>query len=179
MTQGQRPSRRDHGITALIEGFFGFVWFGWGQADATSALLQALLAAGSALSLVVAALGGVIAFRSPAGTGALHERPARRSYGILVGVEFALAGVGAAALGALGQSAYIPVWVCAVVGTHFFPLSAVLGDRLLPWLGALVTAVAVVALGAGPFTGVAPSTVAGLGAGVLLVAFATLALAAA
>jgi hypothetical protein len=32
----RRQSRRDRGMTALIEGFFGFVWFGWGQANASA-----------------------------------------------------------------------------------------------------------------------------------------------
>jgi hypothetical protein len=67
--------------------------------------------------------------------------------------------------------------VCAVVGVHFFPLASLLGDRLLVALGASVTTVAVVALVAGLATGVAPSTVTGIGAGVLLTVFALAALA--
>jgi hypothetical protein len=50
--------------------------------------------------LAVAVAGGVLAFRSPASESSLHERPASRRYGLIVGLEFALAGVGAAALGA-------------------------------------------------------------------------------
>jgi hypothetical protein len=33
----QAQSRRDQGTTALILGFLGFVWFGWGQANASRA----------------------------------------------------------------------------------------------------------------------------------------------
>ena len=149
-------SRRDHGMTALIEGFFGFVWFGWGQANAA---------------------GGVQAFRSPASTGVLHDRRARRRYGIAVGVEFSLAGVGAAVLAVAGQGDFIPVWVCAVVGVHFFPLASLLEDRLLVALGWSVTTVALTALVAGPATDVAPSTVTGIGAGTLLTVFGPAALA--
>jgi hypothetical protein len=126
--QRRLPSRRDRGMTALILGFFGFVWFGWGQADA-SAGLRIALAVGGALALLVAVAGGVQAFRSPASDGTLHDRRAWRRYGLIVGVEFALAGAGAAALAA-GLAGWVP-----------------------------------------------PSTVTGLGAGVLLTLFAATALA--
>lgn len=85
--------------------------------------------------------------------------------------------LGAVTLGVTGNPPYIPVWICAVVGMHFFPLSPVLGDPALRWLGVLVTAVAVAALFIGLYTGVAPSSVAGPGAGLALLAYATLALA--
>jgi hypothetical protein len=94
---GQPRSRRDRGLTALIEGFFGFVWFGWGQANASAGLGVWLSLAGVAAA-VVALVGGVLAFRSPASTGVRHDRQARRRYGIAVGVEFTLAGVGAGTL---------------------------------------------------------------------------------
>jgi hypothetical protein len=173
---GNPRSRRDRGMAALIEGFFGFVWFGWGQANASAGLSAGLAVAGVVAALVALA-GGVQAFRSPASSGVLHDRQALRRYGITVGVEFTLAGVGAAVLAAAGQADFIPVWVCAVVGVHFFALASLLRDRLLVPLGASVTAVALVALVAGLATGVAPSTVTGVGAGALLTGFALAALA--
>jgi hypothetical protein len=173
---GRSQSRRDRGMTALIEGFFGFVWFGWGQANASAGLRVALAVGGVAAALVALA-GGVQAFRSPASSGVLHDRQALRRYGVTVGVEFTLAGVGAAALAAAGQADFIPVWVCAVVGVHFFALAPLLEDRLLVPLGASVTAVALLALVAGLATDVAPSTVTGVGAGMLLTVFALAALA--
>ena len=118
---GRPRSRRDRGMTALIEGFFGFVWFGWGQANA-SAGLRPWLAAGGVAAALVALAGGVEALRNSASTGVLH-------------------------------------------------------DRLLVALGASVTAVALVAVVAGLATGVAPSTVTGVGAGTLLTGFALAALA--
>jgi hypothetical protein len=75
--QRRLPSRRDRGMTALILGFFGFIWFGWGQADA-SAGLRIALAVGGALALLVAVAGGVQAFRSPASDSTLHDRRAWR-----------------------------------------------------------------------------------------------------
>ena len=104
--------------------------------------------------------------------------PSRRDRGItalIEGlVEFSLAGVGAAVLAVAGQGDFIPVWVCAVVGVHFFPLASLLEDRLLVALGASLTTVALVA---GLVTGVAPGTVTGVGAGTLLTGFAVAALA--
>ena len=175
MTGGPR-SRRDRGLTALIEGFFGFVWFGWGQANASAGLSVGLAVAG-VVALLVAVAGGIQAFRGPASTGVLHDRQARRRYGVAVGVEFSLAGVGAAVLAVAGQGDFIPVWVCAVVGVHFFPLASLLKDRLLVALGVSVTTVALVALVAGLATDVAPSTVTGIGAGTLLTVFGLAALA--
>ena len=84
-----------------------------------------------------------------------------------------LAGV----LAVAGQGDFIPVWVCAVVGVHFFALASLLEDRLLVPLGASATTVALVALVAGLTTGVAPITVTGVGAGALLTGFAVAALA--
>lgn len=170
------PSRRDRGMSALILGFFGFVWFGWGQADA-SAGLRVALAVGGALALLVAVAGGVQAFRSPASDSTLHDRRAWRRYGLIVGVEFALAGAGAAALAATGHGDLVPVWVCAVVAAHMLPLASLLGDRLLVALGGLLAAVALAALVAALATTVPASTVTGLGAGVLLTLFAAVALA--
>ncbi|HKQ01122.1 MAG TPA: hypothetical protein VJ735_12400 [Actinomycetes bacterium] len=76
-----------------------------------------------------------------------------------------------------GQGDFIPVWVCAVVGVHFFPLASLLEDRLLVALGWLVTTVALAALVVGLATDVAPSTVTGIGAGTLLAVFGLAALA--
>jgi len=152
------------------------VWFGWGQANA-SAGLTVVLAVGGVLAVAVAIAGGVRAFRSPGADSVLHDRRAWRRYGLVVGVEFALAGVGAAALAATGQSDLVPVWVCAVVAVHLFPLASLLRDRLLVPLGALLAAVALAALVAALATGVPASTVTGLGAGVLLTLFAAIALA--
>ena len=92
-------------------------------------------------------------------------------------MEFSLAGVGAAVLAVAGQGDFIPVWVCAVVGVHFFPLASLLEDRLLVALGVSLTTVALVALVAGLVTDVAPSTVTGIGAGTLLTVFGLAALA--
>lgn len=176
MADKPQQSRRDRGVTALVEGFFAAAWFGWGHAEASPGL-GIWLDIGSGLALVVAVAGAVVGFRSPASEAALRDREAGRRYGITVGIEFGLAGAGAGILGAVGQAALIPVCVCAVVGAHFFPLSPLLRDRLLIPLGALMCAVAAAALTLALTTDVAASTVTGLGAGVLLLVFGGIALA--
>jgi hypothetical protein len=118
----------------------------------------------------------VVTARSRARWTAFSDRTVRRRFRIIVGVEFSLAGIGAAALAAAGQATWTPAWVCLVVGVHFFPLSHALGNRSLARAGALLTGVAAAALVVGTTTRVAPSTVTGAGAGLcaLAAALATL-----
>ena len=164
-------SRMDSGMSALILGFFAALWFSWGQADASSGLSVALNI-GSGAASVVAALGAIRVFRSRRTGGALQEPAARRRYGLIVGVETVVIGLGAVAVSATAGPAYIPVLICAVVGLHFFPLAALFGAALRG-LGLAVTGVAVAALLLGVFTDVAPSSVTGVGAGLALLTFAT------
>jgi hypothetical protein len=168
-------SRRDAGISALILGFFAMAWFGWGQEGPPGWLVPVLIV-GSVLSLAVAITGAVVGFRSPASTGVLRDRAAFRRYGIIVGIEFGIAGIGAAVLGVTGQAAYIPVWICAVVGVHFFALAPVLRDQTLIPLGIVLCAVAAVALVVGLTTTVLPSAITGIGAGAALLGFGAAAL---
>jgi hypothetical protein len=168
-------SRRDAGITALVEGFFAMAWFGWGQ-EGPPAWLVPILVTGSLVGFAVAVTGAIVGFRSPKETAVLRDRAAFRRYGIVVGVEFGLAGIGAGILGGTGQAAYIPVWICAVVGVHFFALAPVLGDRNLIPLGAILCIVALAALIAGLATEVLPSAVTGVGAGAALAGFGIAAL---
>src|SRR6185312_12243476 len=58
------PAGRSRGVTVAVEGFFAFVWFGWGQADAPSWLVIPL-AVGTVLGALLAVAGVVVAKRSP------------------------------------------------------------------------------------------------------------------
>jgi hypothetical protein len=169
-------TRRDLGITALVEGFFAAAWFGWGNAAPSS--LGPLLVVGSIIGLLVAVAGGVVGFRAPGADAALNDPVPNRRYGIVVGIEFGVAGLGAAVLGIVGYPAYIPVWVCAVVGVHFFALVNILRDPTLRVLGTLMCAVAVLALVIAwwPGSHVRPGLVTGVGAGMLLLTFGSWAL---
>ena len=153
-----------------VDGFFAFVWFGWGQAAAPSWLVIPL-AAGTAVGALLAVIGVVVAKRSPGPLPAMSDRAVRRRYSIIVGLEFGLLGAGAAGLGATGHSQWIPVWICLGVGVHFFPLASTLQNPTLRPLGVLLIAVAAAALVTGLASAVAPSTVTGPGAGLCLLAF--------
>ena len=163
------PIGRSRGVTVAVDGFFAFVWFGWGQAAAPSWLVIPL-AVGTALGALLAATGVVVTKRSTGPLPAASDLAVRRRYSIIVGLEFGLLGVGAAVLGATGHYQWIPVWICFGVGVHFFPLASTLQNPTLRPLGALLVAVAAVALVAGLATAVAPSTVTGAGAGLCLLA---------
>ncbi len=171
-------SQRDVGNMALFLGFFGAAWFGWGQAAAPAGLLP-WLAAGSVLAALIAAAGLGVSVRNRSQPTRMSDRAAGHRYGIIVGIEFGIAGLGAAVLAITGAAAYIPVFVCAVVGVHFVPLAPVLADRMLVPLGAATCAVAILALVLGLTSGVAPSTVSGVGAGGLLTGYALVSLIAA
>jgi hypothetical protein len=171
-------SQRDVGSMALFLGFFGAAWFGWGQAAAPDGL-QFWLVAGSVLAALIAAAGFGVSARNRSQPARMSDRAARRRYGIIVGIEFGVAGLGATVLAITRAHAYIPAFVCAVVGVHFVPLAPVLADRLLVPLGAAICAVAILALALRLTSGVAPSTVTGIGAGGLLTSYALVSLIAA
>jgi hypothetical protein len=164
------PAGRDRGVTVAAEGFFAFVWFGWGQA-AAPAWLVAPLAVGAGFSVLLAVAGIVVTKRSAGRLRVMADPRARRRYSIIVGLEFGLLGVGAAILGVTGQYRWVSVWICAGVGVHFFPLASVLDNRSLRLLGGLLVAVAAAALTAGLASATDPSTVTGAGAGLCLLAF--------
>lgn len=168
--------RNDGELTALILAVFALAWFGWGEADA-SAVLSVLLSVGSSAAVAVGLLAAFRVFRRQRAEHAMGDPTVRRRYFVVVAVEFAAAGLGAAALGVTGAAAYIPVWVCAVVGLHFVALAPVFGTSALRWLGVAVTAVAAAALLVGVLTAVAPSSVTGGGTGLVLLGFAIMTLA--
>jgi hypothetical protein len=128
------------------------------------------------LAAAVAAAGISITARHRSQPTRVSNRTASRRYGIIVGAEFGIAGLGAVVLWLAGDAAYTPAFVCAVVGIHFFPLAPLLADRMLIPLGAATCAVAVLAIVLKLTSGVAPSTVAGIGAGGLLTGYALAAL---
>jgi len=164
------PAGRDRGVTVAVEGFFAFVWFGWGQAAAPSWLVVPL-AVGTGLGVLLTVAGVVVTKRSAGRLRVMADPVVRRRYSIIVGLEFGLLGAGAAVLGATGQYRWIAVWICFGVGVHFFPLATTLANRSLRLLGVLLVVVAAAALTAGLASATAPSTVTGAGAGLCLLAF--------
>ncbi|MFF3869101.1 hypothetical protein [Micromonospora sp. NPDC001898] len=161
--------RRQAGLTALYLGVFATIWFSVPAADQP---LRALLVVASVGALGTAVAGAVVAARSRPEAGAVRDRASDRRYLLIVVAEFAVAGLGAALLAVLGRSAYAPVLVCAVVGAHFYPLAPLLRDPRLWLLGVAMCLVALAGLVTGLASAVAPGLVVGIGAGLLLWAYA-------
>ena len=164
------PAGRSRGVTVVVDGFFAFAWFGWGQAAAPSWLVVPC-AVGTGLAALLALTGVVVTTRSTGRLPAVSNAQIRWRYTVIVGIEFGMLGAGAAVFGLTGQSQWIPVWICVGVGVHFFPLASTLENPTLRPLGMLLLAVAAAAVVAGLTANVAPSTITGPGAGSCLLAF--------
>ncbi len=172
MTADEPTSAR----AAVVLGFFAALWFSWGTDDPPR-WLALVTTVGAVLALAVAACGLVVGWRVRARPTAMREASVQRRYIRVVAIEFALLiGVGVL-VGLTVGAGWAAVWVCAVVGVHFFPLARVLPGLALPALGTGVTAVAAVALVVGAATDIEPTAVTGPGTGLLLLLVAIGALA--
>jgi hypothetical protein len=165
-------SRRTVANAVIVEGFFAFMWFGWGQ-EGPPAWESLVLAVGAVLAVLVAVAGIVSARQAQLEPPPLADQAAGRRYGIIVGTEFASCGIGAAVLGVTGHGEFIAAWICFVVGVHFVPLDRVFPGIGMVGLGVVVVLVAVAAAAVGALTEVLPSSVAGLGAGACLLGHAS------
>ncbi|MEV6520426.1 hypothetical protein AB0M43_00620 [Longispora sp. NPDC051575] len=163
---------RDSAMTAAVLGFFASSWFGWAQ-ERPPTRWKAPLTAGSVASLLVAAVGAVVAWRNWSTGSALGEPGAMRQYGIIVGVEFGIAALGAAGIALWGRQRYLAPWICLVVGVHFWPMAPVLRSPSLYALGALLTVVALASVPVSRVSGLTQSAVTGAAAGTVLFGFAT------
>jgi hypothetical protein len=161
---------RDAVATAAVFGFFASAWFGWAQ-DQPPPAWRRWLVAGSILSLLTAVAGGVLTWRRWTDPTAF-DADTSRSFGIVVGIELVLAGLGAGLLARRRRGDLIPAWVALVVGVHLIPLAWLLQYPLLGLVGALVVLVAVLAVPVARSRSVTVSAVTGLGAGCVLLAAA-------
>ena len=134
---------RDAVMTAAIFGFFASGWFGWAQ-EAPPPGWSRRLAVGSIFSLVVAVAGGFIGWQHWS-DGTVFGPDTGRNFGIVVGIEFAVAGVGALILALTRHRQFIPPWIAFVVGVHLFPVAVILHYPLLHIVAALVTVGALIA----------------------------------
>lgn len=122
---------------AAVFGFFAFSWFGWAQ-DSPPKPWRVWLGVASVVSLMTALFGGFLALKNWDAATALNNDAAYQSFGIIVGIEFLLAGLGAAALAWRKRTDYIAAWIAVVVGVHFVPLASVFKDGWLYVLAALL-----------------------------------------
>jgi hypothetical protein len=169
---------RDNAMTALFFGFFASSWFGWAQQKPPASWVR-YLALGSVLGLATAVTGGIVAALHWSDGSALSEPGAMRRYGIIVGIEFAVAAIGVGVLAWRKLAEYMPTWVCLVVGVHFWPMAPVLQNPGSYVVGALLCVVAVGGVLVARRRSVPISFATGIGAGVTLLVFAAIGLVAA
>ncbi|HRW10622.1 MAG TPA: hypothetical protein P5121_36210 [Caldilineaceae bacterium] len=161
---------RDTAAIVAIFGFFASSWFGWAQEKPPAAWVNWLIA-GSILSLLVAVVGGIFTWQHWSDDTAFNPQTGR-TFGLIVGIEFAIAGIGAGVLGWWGRADLIAPWVALVVGIHFIPLAPLLHSPLLYGVAALVIIGALVTVPLAAAQGVTISAVTGLTTGIILLATA-------
>ncbi|MEU6075700.1 hypothetical protein [Micromonospora sp. NPDC047074] len=160
---------RDAAATAVVFGFFALSWYGWAQ-EAPPRSWRVPLGIASGIALLTAVVGGLLAWRHWS-AGTAFDDGTSRSFGLVVGVEFAAAALGAGLLAVRRRTEFISTWVALVVGVHLFPVAALIGYPLIHVVAALVTLVAVAAIPVARARSLPVSAVTGLGTGtVLLVA---------
>jgi hypothetical protein len=166
---------RDFAGTAAVFGFFASAWFGWAQ-ESPPTRWKPLLVTGSVLSVVTAVVGGLLLWRLWSDGTAFDERTGPR-FGIVVGIEFGIAAIGAVLLTVRRRKELIPPWIALVVGLHLFPVAVILEYPLLHVVAAGVTVAAVAAVPWARRRRVAVSAATGLPTGVVLLAGALVSLA--
>ncbi|GAA2127468.1 hypothetical protein [Glycomyces algeriensis] len=165
---------RDAAGLAAVFGFFAMAWFGWAQEGPPRSWVK-FLAAGSILSILVAAAGGLLLWRHWS-DGTVFDDATGRSFGIIVGVEFAAAGLGAALLAWRKHADAIAAWIAFVVGVHLFPVAVVLEIPAVHIPAALVTVAAIGAYPLAKAKGLKTSAVIGPLAGTVLLVTAAVSL---
>ncbi|WP_436532339.1 hypothetical protein [Actinoplanes sp. HUAS TT8] len=159
---------RDLAMSAVIFGFFASSWFGWAQ-EAPPRRWRPWLIAGSVLSFVTLAAGIVLAVRHW-NDGSAFDGDTSRVFGIVVGIEFGAAGLGAILLAVRHRAELIPVWIAFVVGVHLFPVAVIMNYPLVHVTAALVTLASLAAIPLARSRHLTPSAAVGAPTGVILVA---------
>jgi hypothetical protein len=159
---------RDAAATAAVFGFFAPSWFGWAQEAPPPGWRRPLIAA-TAFSGLVCLTGALLAWRSWS-DGTAFDDDTARSFGIVVGIEFAAAGLGAVLLAVRRHRELIPVWIAFVVGVHLFPVAVLVRYPAIHVVAALITVAAVVSVPVARSRSLTPSAVVGTATGTVLLA---------
>lgn len=157
---------RDAAATAVIFGFFASSWYGWAQ-EAPPRSWRTPLGIGSAIALLAAVAGGLLTWRHWS-AGTAFDDDTSRSFGVVVGIEFATAALGGGLLAVLRRAEFISAWIALVVGVHLFPVAVIIGYPLIHVVAALITLVAVAAIPVARARSVPVSAATGLGTGTVL-----------
>jgi hypothetical protein len=161
---------RDAAATAAILGFFASGWFGWAQ-ERPPVAWRKVLVAGSIVSLLTTVAGGVLAWQHWS-DGTVFDDDTGRQFGVVVGVEFAVAALGAGLLTARRRTDILSAWIALVVGVHLFPVASLLHYPLIYVAAVLVTLVAFAAVPLARSRSLEVSAVTGLATGTVLLAAA-------
>jgi len=124
-------------------------------------------------SLVTVVAGGLLVWRHW-NDGTVFDEDTSKAFGLIVGIEFALAGIGAAVLGARRNKELIPAWIALVVGVHLFPVAVIIASPVTHVVGALVTIAALSAVPVARSRSLPVSVVIGAAAGTVLLVSAWL-----
>lgn len=167
---------RDAAAASAILAFFSLSWFGW-SLENPPPFLRTVATVLMGVAVLVALAGGLLAFQHWS-DGTAFDRPTSKSFGVVVGIEFTIAAIGALVLAlVVRRPEFVPVWIALVVGVHFFPLGPLLHDRLFTTVAALVTLVALAAIPLARAGDFPVSAVTGLGTGLILLGAAVYSLA--
>lgn len=162
---------RDAAVMTAVFGVAAILWFGWGQEDPPRRW-RLPLGIGGGLGLAAAAVGGFLVWQHWSPQSALATESVRRAFGITCGIEFGLAGIGAAILGVTRRTQWIAPWIALVVGAHFAPLALIFQDPGLFVLAALMILTVAASLILQRRWSITPSASTGLGSGSVLLVFA-------
>lgn len=165
---------REAAATAAIFGGFAAGWFGWAQDDPPRGW-RAPLVIGSILAILIAIAGGMLTWRHWSDGSAINSDTGP-VFGIIVGIEVALAAVGALLLRRRDRDDLIPAWVALVVGVHLFPLAPLFQYPLLAVTAVLVTISALASVPVARSTSITVSAATGAAVGLVLLATSSLAL---
>lgn len=160
---------REAAAAVAVFAFFASCWFGWAQ-DKPPQVWRVPLALASVVSVLFAAVGGVLTWRhwSAPSVFDFNGETTGQAFGVVVGIEIALAVAGAVILSRTGRSQLTPSWIAAVVGVHFVPLASLLEYPLLYAVALAVVVVAVAAVPLARSRDLAVSAVTGVATGSVL-----------
>lgn len=166
---------RDAAGTTAVLGFFAAGWFGWAQ-DEPPRGWRPWLTGASIAGMLLAAAGGVFTWSFWTDGSAITSETGP-IFGLIVAVEVALSGIGAAVLHRRRQGRLVPVWVAFIVGLHLLPLAPLFRYPFLAIVGAAVSAAALTAVPLASARSLPVSTVTGVAVGGLLLSGALISLA--
>ncbi|GAA3951000.1 hypothetical protein Aau02nite_86580 [Amorphoplanes auranticolor] len=109
--------------------------------------------------------------------GTAFDGDTSRAFGIVVGIEFGAAALGAVALAVRRHRGLIPVWIAFVVGVHLFPVASLIRYPAIHLVAALITLAALVSVPLARSRSITLSAVVGTATGAVLLTAALCSLA--